>query len=190
MKLLSVPAAVFSAVQLLLASSNNVMSMATELRGTANKSRNLGPEEGDILLLSRVGGQEQASLNNESPNLGLNYIIALSGGYPQYQGGQQTSGPMVGEIKMFAGNFAPAGWAFCEGQQLSIGGNDVLFSILGTTYGGDGRNTFALPDLRGRAPVHSDNLHRLGQKGGLIHTTLSNEHLPASTAYTLESVGY
>ena len=81
--------------------------------------------------------------------------------------------PLIGEIKMFAGNFAPRGWAFCDGQILPINQNQALFSILGTMYGGDGRTTFALPDFRGRAPVHVGgrgidyNNIRLGQKGGL-----------------------
>lgn len=78
---------------------------------------------------------------------------------------------MIGEIKMFAGNFAPRGWAFCEGQMLPISRNSALFSILGTTYGGDGRTTFALPDLRGRMPVQpgqGKNLNNvsLGDRGG------------------------
>ncbi len=86
--------------------------------------------------------------------------------------------PMLGEISMFAGNFAPRGWAFCNGQVLQIRDNQALFSILGTTYGGDGRTTFALPDLRGRAPIHAgrgpglQTSYRLGQKGGaetLVH---------------------
>ena len=64
------------------------------------------------------------------------------------------SQPYVGEIRMFAGNFAPLGWAFCDGQLLSIAENEVLFQLIGTTYGGDGQNTYALPDLRGRVPVH------------------------------------
>ncbi len=73
--------------------------------------------------------------------------------------------PMIGEIRMFAGNFAPRGWAFCEGQLLPISQHSALFSILGTTYGGDGRTTFALPDLRGRAPVHPNaEAGRLGAK--------------------------
>ena len=80
---------------------------------------------------------------------------------------------MIGEIKMFAGNFAPRGWAFCEGQLLSISQNSALFSILGTTYGGDGRTTFGLPDLRGRAAVHANtnndfNNVSLGGKGGVV----------------------
>jgi microcystin-dependent protein len=79
--------------------------------------------------------------------------------------------PFIGEVRMFSGNFAPRGWAFCHGQLLAISSNDALFSILGTTYGGDGRTTFALPDLRGRAPVHAGQGAELpainpGQKGG------------------------
>ena len=65
--------------------------------------------------------------------------------------------PYVGEIRMFAGNFAPAGWMFCEGQLLPISENETLFQLIGTTYGGDGESTFALPDLRGRIPVHQGN---------------------------------
>ena len=64
------------------------------------------------------------------------------------------SEPFVGEIRMFAGNFAPRGWAYCDGQLLAVSQNDALFSLLGTIYGGDGRTTFALPDLRGRVPMH------------------------------------
>ena len=79
--------------------------------------------------------------------------------------------PLLGEVKIFAGNFAPRGWAFCDGQLLSISSNTALFSILGTTYGGDGRTTFGLPDLRSRTPVHAGQGNgltsiRLGQKGG------------------------
>ena len=65
------------------------------------------------------------------------------------------SEPFVGEIRMFAGNFAPRNWAFCDGQLLAISQNNALFSLLGTIYGGDGRTTFGLPDLRGRIPVHA-----------------------------------
>jgi microcystin-dependent protein len=79
--------------------------------------------------------------------------------------------PFIGEIIMFAGNFAPRGWALCNGQILPINSNQALFSLLGTTYGGDGRTTFMLPDLRGRVAVHSDtgsglSEYKLGQKGG------------------------
>lgn len=90
----------------------------------------------------------------------------------------------IGEIRMFAGNFAPTGWAKCEGQLLSIAQNTALFSILGTTYGGDGQTTFALPDLRGRAPIHYGqgpglSNYVIGQQGGTETTTLTVNNLPA-----------
>jgi microcystin-dependent protein len=92
----------------------------------------------------------------------------------------------LASIKIFAGNFAPRGWAFCNGQLLSIAQNTALFSLLGTTYGGDGRTTFALPDLRGRAPIHfgqgpglSD--YSLGQTGGQETVTLLSSEMPVHT---------
>ena len=92
--------------------------------------------------------------------------------------------PYLAEIRIFAGNFAPTGWAFCDGQILSISQNTALFSLLGTTYGGDGRTTFALPDLRGRAPVHMGqgpglSNYSIGQVGGQENTTLTINQLPA-----------
>lgn len=94
--------------------------------------------------------------------------------------------PMLGEIRMFAGNFAPRGWAVCDGQLLSISQNTALFSILGTTYGGDGRSTFALPDLRGRAPIHTGtgpglSPRPLGSKGGTETVTLTEAQMPQHT---------
>ncbi len=94
--------------------------------------------------------------------------------------------PFIGEIRMFGGNFAPAGWAFCSGQLLPISGNDALFSLIGTTYGGDGQNTFALPDLRGRVPVHVGqgpglSSYTLGQGGGSETVTLTSNQIPAHT---------
>ena len=74
--------------------------------------------------------------------------------------------PYVGEIRMFGGNFAPAGWMFCEGQLLPISENETLFQLIGTTYGGDGESTFALPDLRGRLPIHQGNGFTLAETGG------------------------
>lgn len=87
---------------------------------------------------------------------------------------------------MFAGNFAPRGWAFCNGQLLSISQNSALFALLGTTYGGDGQNTFALPDLRGRAPVHAGTLsgggtYVQGQAGGVESVTLTSTQIPPHT---------
>jgi microcystin-dependent protein len=96
------------------------------------------------------------------------------------------SEPFVGEIRMFAGNFAPRGWAFCDGQLLAVSQNDALFSLLGTIYGGDGRTTFGLPDLRGRIPIHAGtgpglSPRRLGAKGGAEKVTLTVNQLPSHT---------
>lgn len=92
------------------------------------------------------------------------------------------SEPFVGEIRMFSGNFAPRGWAFCDGQLLAVSQNDALFSLLGTTYGGDGRTTFGLPDLRGRIPLHQGNgpglsSRRLGSKSGAEKEVLTSNQL-------------
>lgn len=81
--------------------------------------------------------------------------------------------PYVGEIRMFAGNFAPAGWQFCEGQLLPISENETLFNLIGTTYGGDGQSTFGLPDLRGRLPLHQGNGFVLAETGGAEEITLT-----------------
>jgi len=89
---------------------------------------------------------QQPVLDNMQPSLALNYICALQGLFPT----RNWSQPTIGQVSLFAGNFAPRGWALCNGQLLPISQNTALFSILGTTYGGDGRTTFALPDLRGR----------------------------------------
>src|SRR5215210_3281127 len=87
--------------------------------------------------------------------------------------------PYVGEIRMFAGNFAPAGWMFCEGQLLPISENETLFQLIGTTYGGDGQSTFALPDLRGRLPIHQGNGFILAETGGAEQITLTVSQTPA-----------
>src|SRR6476469_6510027 len=87
--------------------------------------------------------------------------------------------PYVGEIRMFAGNFAPAGWMFCEGQLLPISENETLFNLIGTTYGGDGQSTFALPDLRGRVPLHFGNGFTLAETGGVETVTLTVSQIPA-----------
>ena len=89
--------------------------------------------------------------------------------------------PYVGEIRMFAGNFAPAGWMFCEGQLLPISENETLFQLIGTTYGGDGESTFALPDLRGRIPLHQGNGFILAETGGAEEITLTVNQIPAHT---------
>ena len=93
------------------------------------------------------------------------------------------SQPFVGEIRLFAGNFAPAGWAFCSGQLMPISENETLFQLIGTTYGGDGQSTFALPDLRGRVPMHQGSAFgtsmQIGLFGGVESVTLLSQQIPS-----------
>ncbi len=89
--------------------------------------------------------------------------------------------PFVGEIRMFGGNFAPAGWMFCEGQLIPISEYDTLFNLIGTTYGGDGQETFALPDLRGRVPIHMGNGFIQGAASGVETVTLTTAQMPLHT---------
>lgn len=95
------------------------------------------------------------------------------------------SSPYVGEIRMFAGNFAPAGWMFCEGQLLPISENETLFNLIGTTYGGDGQETFALPSLASRVPVHvgtgGGHTVQLAEQGGSESVTLTTAQIPSHT---------
>jgi microcystin-dependent protein len=90
--------------------------------------------------------------------------------------------PYVGEIRIFGGNFAPVGWAFCNGQPMPISENEVLFQLIGTTYGGDGQETFNLPDLRGRLPLHQGTLQgntfQVGQSAGVEQVTLTTQQIP------------
>lgn len=98
--------------------------------------------------------------------------------------------PYVGEIRMFAGNFAPAGWMFCEGQLIPISENETLFNLIGTTYGGDGQETFALPDCRGRLPIHQGNGFVLAETGGVEAVTLTVAQIPAHTHPLLGSTAF
>jgi len=96
------------------------------------------------------------------------------------------SSPYIGEIRMFAGNFAPAGWAFCDGQLMPISQNDTLFNLIGTTYGGDGQSTFALPNLQSRFPIHAGtgsglSTYQLGESGGVEQVTLTTNQIPSHT---------
>lgn len=96
--------------------------------------------------------------------------------------------PYVGEIRLFAGNFAPAGWMFCAGQLLPISEYETLFQLIGTTYGGDGQSTFALPDLRGRLPVHQGNGFVLAETDGAEQITLTVNQIP-SHAHAFQASG-
>ena len=89
------------------------------------------------------------------------------------------SSPFIGEIRMFGGNFAPVGWAFCNGALMDISQNDALFNLIGTTYGGDGQSTFALPNLQSRVPVHVGPGFALGQAAGAEAVTLTTSQIPA-----------
>src|SRR3954452_14356989 len=91
--------------------------------------------------------------------------------------------PYIGEIRMFGGNFAPAGWMFCEGQTLPISENDALFTLIGTTYGGDGQETFQLPNLQSRVPIHmgtapSGTTYQIGEMAGVEQVTLTTTQIP------------
>ncbi|HKS63538.1 MAG TPA: tail fiber protein [Xanthobacteraceae bacterium] len=103
------------------------------------------------------------------------------------------SQPYVGEIRMFGGSFAPAGWAFCAGQLLPISENETLFNLIGTTYGGDGQSTFGLPDLQGRVPVHAGTggggTYTLGETGGTESVTLTTQQLPSHNHLVSSTTG-
>ena len=96
------------------------------------------------------------------------------------------SSPFIGEIRMFGGNFPPAGWAFCDGQLMAIAENDALFNLIGTTYGGDGQGTFGIPDLRGRLPMHMGtgpglSTRQIGEMSGVETVTLTVQQIPIHT---------
>lgn len=95
--------------------------------------------------------------------------------------------PYIGEIRIFAGNFAPLAWMFCQGQLIPIAENEALFQLIGTTYGGDGQSTFGLPDLRGRIPIHQGNGFTLAQAGGAESITLTTNQIPVHTHTMLAS---
>lgn len=97
------------------------------------------------------------------------------------------SDPYIGELRMFAGNFAPAGWAFANGQQVPISENDALFVLYGTRYGGDGQTYFNLPDMRGRAPMHTDSAANQGETAGVSDVTLTTQQIPSHTHTTIAS---
>ena len=93
--------------------------------------------------------------------------------------------PMIGEVRLFAASFAPAGWNFCDGTLLPIAENEALFQVIGTTYGGDGQATFALPDLRSRVPVHqgqsTGSSYQTGETGGVEAVTVTTQQMPIHT---------
>jgi len=132
------------------------------------------------LLLTTENTGNGSAIDIMQPFLTLNFIIALQGIFPS----RNVAEPFLATIIMFGGNFAPRGWAFCDGQLLAVASNQALFSLLGTTYGGDGRTTFGLPDLRGRVPLHEGTgsgltPRSLGSKGGAETHIITVPQLPA-----------
>ncbi len=117
---------------------------------------NAATSEGDLMTwdgnnwIASQPAVQQFTINNMQPFQAVSFVIALQGIFPS----RNSADPFIGEIIMGGWNFAPSGWAFCNGQLLSIASNTALFSLLGTNYGGDGRTNFGLPDLRGRVPLH------------------------------------
>jgi microcystin-dependent protein len=139
-----------------------------------------GTIPGQLLLwqsnswVAALPSPQQIIIDNMQPYAAINYVIATEGIFPSRNGSE----PFLGEIYMFAGNFAPRGYALCDGQLLSIAQNTALFSLLGTTYGGNGQTTFALPDLRGRTPMHPGtgpglSPRFLGEVGGAETRTIT-----------------
>ncbi len=132
------------------------------------------------LAVATAGGSQPVAIMQ--PYLAMNYCIAVEGIFPQQNG----ANPFIGEVELFGFNFAPIGWVFCNGQLLSISEYVALFSLIGTTYGGDGMTTFGVPDLRGRVPIHQGQGPGLtnkviGQNGGSETITLTVPQLPVHT---------
>ena len=147
-------------------------------------------------MVSNVGGSQPHE--NRQPFLVLNFIIALQRHLPVAQLETERTTimgePYIGEIRMFGGNFAPAGWAFCNGRLMPISENDALFTLIGTTYGGDGQETFALPNLQGRVPIHAGQgpghqpeLRHSGRWRASRVVTLTAQQIPIHTHAMLAS---
>lgn len=167
----------------LTSTPGNALSAQTPLSvSTNNVQLNAGTNVGDLITwdganwVNMQPATEHFSftVDNRQPFLALNYCIALTGVFPS----RSDAEPFVSEIELFAFNFAPVGWAFCNGQLLAISSNTALFSLVGTFYGGNGTSTFGLPDLRGRAPMMFGqgpglSSFTIGAKGGTESNTIS-----------------
>ncbi|MBP1991620.1 phage tail protein [Paenibacillus eucommiae] len=149
--------------------ARSTLSQFTDTSGTKDTMRVNGS------AIGYSGGSQPHS--NIQPYLTIHYIISLYGIFPSPSSGGGTE-PFLSDISWVAFNFPPGGYALCNGQLLPINTNQGLFSLLGTTYGGDGRVNFALPDLRGRAPIHMGSGHTLGERGGEQAHTLSVSEMP------------
>jgi microcystin-dependent protein len=152
----------------------------------ADAANPLGSEKGAETVAvnrSELPGPDQQPIDNDQPSLAVNYIIALFGIFPTADGDPFDANiPVTGQISAFAGNFAPPGWAFADGQLLSVQQNQALFNILGTTYGGNGVTTFALPDLDGRTIIGAGDGFSVGETLGADNIFLSADNLPPGTS--------
>jgi microcystin-dependent protein len=162
--------------------SNGTWGEFVDLLGPQGPTGNTGDTGPEGPPASGFTGGGQAH-DNMQPYLTVNFIICIQGAFPS-RNGFLTASPFIGEIRMFAGNFAPGGWAFCDGQLLPVSQYNALFSILGVTYGGDGRTTFGLPDLRSRVPLHAGigpdlSSRSLGEKNGSEVTLLTVDEMPS-----------
>ena len=133
----------------------------------------------DTDSISPSGGT--SPLNNMSPFITLNYMISTQGMYPSKEEDKGRVDAFLGEIKMFAFGFNPAGWLMCDGSELKISEYQTLYPLIGTTFGGNGRITFKLPDLRGIIPMHPNSQQTQGQTGGQITNILGASQMPGHT---------
>ena len=128
-------------------------------------------------------GPAGVPFDNRQPSLAMEYVIALQGIFPSQGGSQDPTTPFLGQIVSFAGTFVPGGWALCDGSLLQINTNQALFSVLGTTYGGNGTTTFALPDLRDKTVIGTGNGIILGTTVGANSVTITADELPVQPRY-------
>jgi len=164
--------------------SNNVLGTGTHPFTHRIFSNQMADTPLDNQALTSTGGGQPH--NNMNPFLTIRCLINLDGFFPTRSGALGPSDPILGEIRYVGFNFAPGGWARCDGQLLLISQNTALFSLLGTTYGGDGETTFGLPDMRGRVPLHHGPLHNIGDSGGNERGTLTTNQMP-SHSHTLRA---
>ena len=160
--------------------SGNVLAGANNMYAPAANLTTLDPQ-----TIGNVGGSQPH--NNMQPYLVMNYCIALVGDFPSPNSGAGGGSfdPYIGEVRMFASNFAINGWAFCDGQQLPISENEALFQLIGTIYGGDGEETFNLPNLQSRVAIHQQRNPGddwpPGMTGGVEEVTLTTQQIPVHT---------
>ena len=144
--------------------------ITTEQAGNTNKPM-------DTDSISSSGGRD--TFNNMSPFITLNYMISTQGAYPSDKEGSEQVESYLGEVRMFAFGLNPVGWLMCDGARLQVSEYQTLFSLIGTIFGGDGKKTFNLPDLRGIVPMHPGSKQNPGQTGGRITNTLGASQMPS-----------